>query len=247
MVRRTKEDAVSPVIGIMLMLVVTIIIAGTVTLFATGILGDTDNMGDTSITKVKFVGFETAGNELLYVENPSFTARAETGLVFEVVSGDAIDMRNLKLIIDDHNLRGSNSAGRLEFTFNDFPVQGWNKDYPGSVTLPEKYFEEWTTNKWDKVSSLGRFISYPPVSTTSTEAAESTVVEPGDRFMFLTEYAGFTNWDTYKWESGWFGIRSDYHGSGAYTMSSSSTEITLVDTTTGSVLMNCHLTDGVLI
>ena len=247
MVRRMKDDAVSPVIGIMLMLVVTIIIAGTVTLFATGILGDTDSMADTSITKVKFVGLETAGNELLHTENPSFTARAEAGLVFEVVSGDAIDMRNLKLIIDDHNKRGGNSAGRLEFTYNNFPQSDWNKVYAGSVTLPEKYFQDWESIGWSSSSTKSRFISYPPVTTSSVEAAESTVVEPGDRFLFLTEYTGGTNWDTMKWESGWFGIRSDYAGSGAYTMSSASTEITLIDTTTGSVLLNCHLTDGVLI
>ena len=42
MKKSNKEDAVSPVIGVMLMLVVTIIIAAVVAAFATGLGGDVD-------------------------------------------------------------------------------------------------------------------------------------------------------------------------------------------------------------
>ena len=42
MKRTEKDDAVSPVVGVMLMLVVTIIIAAVVAAFAGGIVGDTE-------------------------------------------------------------------------------------------------------------------------------------------------------------------------------------------------------------
>ena len=36
-----KDDAISPVVGVMLMLVVTIVIAAVVVMFSTGLAGDT--------------------------------------------------------------------------------------------------------------------------------------------------------------------------------------------------------------
>ena len=42
MTRKKSEDAVSPVIGVMLMLVVVIIIAAVVTVFATGTVAETE-------------------------------------------------------------------------------------------------------------------------------------------------------------------------------------------------------------
>ncbi len=42
MIQKKSEDAVSPVIGIMLMLVVTIIIAGVIAVFGTGMVGNTE-------------------------------------------------------------------------------------------------------------------------------------------------------------------------------------------------------------
>jgi hypothetical protein len=49
---RNKDDAVSPVIGVMLMLVVTIIIAGVVTAFTTGIV-DTASVAPNAYFDVK--------------------------------------------------------------------------------------------------------------------------------------------------------------------------------------------------
>ena len=38
--KQTSEDAISPVVGVMLMLVITVVIAAVITVFATGVLGD---------------------------------------------------------------------------------------------------------------------------------------------------------------------------------------------------------------
>ncbi len=42
MISKKSDDAVSPVIGVMLMLVVTVVIAAAVTIFATGVVGETE-------------------------------------------------------------------------------------------------------------------------------------------------------------------------------------------------------------
>ena len=42
MIKKKSDDAISPVIGVMLMLVVTVVIAAAVTIFATGVVGETE-------------------------------------------------------------------------------------------------------------------------------------------------------------------------------------------------------------
>ena len=56
-----KEDAVSPVIGVMLMLVVTVVIAAVVVMFSTGLAGSTETT-PTALFEVSYVGtYDTGG------------------------------------------------------------------------------------------------------------------------------------------------------------------------------------------
>ena len=41
MISKKSDDAVSPVLGVMLMVVITVVIAAVITTFATGVVGDT--------------------------------------------------------------------------------------------------------------------------------------------------------------------------------------------------------------
>ena len=50
-----KEDAVSPVIGVMLMLVVTVVIAAVVVMFSTGLAGSTETT-PTALFEVSYTG-----------------------------------------------------------------------------------------------------------------------------------------------------------------------------------------------
>ncbi|MBE6506497.1 MAG: type IV pilin [Methanocorpusculum parvum] len=90
---KRKEDAVSPVIGVMLMLVVTLVIAAVVTAFATGMAGDS-----TATTPMAL--FE-AGNQ--QVVSGSVGDR-QTYLLqtFDLVhkGGDEIELENIKVVID---------------------------------------------------------------------------------------------------------------------------------------------------
>ena len=73
-----KDDAVSPVVGVMLMLVVTIIIAATVAVFATGIGSDMDTMPVAQVSAT-------------YSQNGT--------LAITHVGGDVIDFSEIEVIV----------------------------------------------------------------------------------------------------------------------------------------------------
>ena len=82
-----KEDAVSPVVGVMLMLVVTIIIAAVVSGFAGGLTGNT-KVAPTASINVEFVQ-DDGGMGPAYVEDK---------IVFEHLSGDSIPTKDIEII-----------------------------------------------------------------------------------------------------------------------------------------------------
>lgn len=66
MKQTVKEDAVSPVVGVMLMVVVTIVIAAVITTFATGVLGDESST--TPVAMIDLTDVDSTGNLLSSVE-----------------------------------------------------------------------------------------------------------------------------------------------------------------------------------
>lgn len=83
-----KEDAVSPVIGVMLMLVVTIIIAAVITGFATDLSKDTD--------KTPMVLFDVQYNN-------------DKGIIeLKHKGGDAIRIQDIELILEQSGLTANN-------------------------------------------------------------------------------------------------------------------------------------------
>jgi FlaG/FlaF family flagellin (archaellin) len=83
----SDTDAVSPVVGVMLMLVVTIIIAAVVSGFAGGLAGDTKTAPAASID-VSFMQ-DDGGMGPAYVE---------WKMIFEHLSGDSIPTRDIEII-----------------------------------------------------------------------------------------------------------------------------------------------------
>ena len=119
--RRTeKEDAVSPVIGVMLMLVVTIIIAAVVAAFAGGLASDTD-AADSAIIKLDSYDMATvdqmssepwttytAGYKQFGAENEYRTSYGVYNMTFLHKGGDKLDVTKLRL--------GITYDGATEFT-----------------------------------------------------------------------------------------------------------------------------------
>ena len=116
--RRTeKEDAVSPVIGVMLMLVVTIIIAAVVAAFAGGLASDTD-AADSAIIKLDSYDMATVNQKSPtpwttytagYKEIPDDgTSYGVYNMTFLHKGGDKLDVTKLRL--------GITYDGATEFT-----------------------------------------------------------------------------------------------------------------------------------
>lgn len=104
-----KEDAVSPVVGVMLMLVVTIIIAAVVSGFAGGLAGGAQKAPQASLECTISPGFD--GYEL----------------VVKHLSGDPINTRNLKLVTSWVDTNGTFHT-QATLAYNGTP----NTDYYGS-------------------------------------------------------------------------------------------------------------------
>ena len=117
MKRAEKEDAVSPVIGVMLMLVVTIIIAAVVAAFAGGLASDTD-VADSAIIKLDSYDMATVNQKSPtpwttytagYKEIPNDgTSYGVYNMTFLHKGGDKLDVTKLRL--------GITYNGATEFT-----------------------------------------------------------------------------------------------------------------------------------
>jgi len=78
-----KDEAVSPVVGVMLMLVVTVVLAAVVTVFATGVVDGTE-VAPISLVKVN-------------VSDNSSTSSLDS-LTISVYGGDAVDLSKVRVI-----------------------------------------------------------------------------------------------------------------------------------------------------
>lgn len=131
--KRDRSDAVSPVIGVMLMIVITVVIAAVVSGFASGIV---DSQKDTSQAQVRFVG---------PVFDPNWG-----GLEFENSGGEDIDLRYMGI----HLLNGNTQA---EFTYRDTLAKDSTNTNPRYVPgtndcyYPEQCLAEEIKKRFEKV------------------------------------------------------------------------------------------------
>ena len=92
------DEAVSPVVGVLLMLVVTIIIAAVVSGFAGGLAGDTKATPSASIE----VKVDTGMNDNM--------GGTDTKMFFEMLSGDPIPTKDLEIITYFTNSSGMSTS-----------------------------------------------------------------------------------------------------------------------------------------
>lgn len=87
-----SDDAVSPVIGVMLMLVITIVIAGVIAAFGTGMVGNTET-APTAVFDVHIY------SDIQVLDDSSMDYKLTTGPDFQIkhVSGDSIDTGDLEI------------------------------------------------------------------------------------------------------------------------------------------------------
>lgn len=85
MIQKKSDDAISPVIGVMLMIVVTVVIAAVVTAFATGVVGETEP-APVAVLDVEII---SQARTLGKVVGPEF--------FITHISGDPVDTANIEI------------------------------------------------------------------------------------------------------------------------------------------------------
>lgn len=85
MMQKKSDDAVSPVVGVMLMIVITVVIAAVITTFATGVTSDAE-AAPTAVLDVKIYGYYQALSDC---GGPDFHITQ--------ISGDAVDTKDIKI------------------------------------------------------------------------------------------------------------------------------------------------------
>lgn len=97
----TKEDAVSPVVGVMLMLVVTIIIAAVVTTFAGGLATETQATPNAVIAVDDYVLTKYGGSYDDGFGNPVYYTNYDlTDIVISSLSGDTLSTDDLSIVLE---------------------------------------------------------------------------------------------------------------------------------------------------
>ena len=170
-------EAVSPVVGVMLMLVVTIVIAAVVSGFSTGIMGDkkADLPG-----KISFHGIAGGGTDP--VLDDGFV-----GLLFDV-EGGTVNLEDLELYISDTDYGG----GEAYLTYND-PLWGaWYNGGDGANPNKLKYYFNNPSNGVlasdpnDFYSSVMK--KYTNLNPDGSGMSKDTILSAGDKFIIFMCY-----------------------------------------------------------
>lgn len=165
-----NEDAVSPVIGVMLMLVVTVVIAAVVVMFSTGLAGSTETT-PTALFEVSYtgtwnseygselanVGLRHKGGDVIPLKDLQITLESEGGINSGIVlTHQAIDTKTKNdMVVGDYEV----SQSDLD-TYNL-----WKKGYDDALSLinemTQKYsitediitYGNWEDPRWDELQA----------------------------------------------------------------------------------------------
>jgi FlaG/FlaF family flagellin (archaellin) len=179
-----KDEAVSPVVGVMLMLVVTIIIAAVVSGFAGGLAGENQKAPQASVVATDFVvkgvidtvatsGMSNAWGQGQWRPDQGTGTAADIYVVFEHKGGDSLNLDNLEVhlgklsepqvgtlisraLTPQYGPELTTSQGDFGEIGNKSLISGWSQDW-------DKYLEK-----------------YPD--------RDSVVIKPGDRFVLHADY-----------------------------------------------------------
>ena len=139
--RRMTSDAVSPVVGVMLMLVVTIIIAAVVSAFAGGVAGDKQKTPQASIVaKPVIQDIQDTDTDTWGPNYPSdFTAK--NGILFENKGGDAFSLNDINIELEDNGVTMIVTSSDMLPSSTCLPADTTNGGYfvkVGDPTLKDK-------------------------------------------------------------------------------------------------------------
>ena len=176
MIQKKSDDAISPVIGVMLMLVVTVVIAAAVTIFATGVVGETEP----APVAVLDVEIFSSAKSLEGLKGPE--------LFITHLSGEAVDTNDIELRFSwthdgcshystfsakefkEHYKNGLNGRNQPLYVKSTMPVQKEETEY-GSNYL-NHYFGDVILTPGLKLFATSDFLS----GSTNTESEFMNVI-----------------------------------------------------------------------
>ena len=121
MIQKKSDDAISPVIGVMLMLVVTVVIAAAVTIFATGVVGETEP-APVAVLDVQILNQAQTLNDLVGPE-----------LFITHISGDPVDTADIEIRSSwTHKDENGNDCSH----YSAYSAEGMKKKHPNGVQAP---------------------------------------------------------------------------------------------------------------
>ncbi len=244
MVRKDSfDEAVSPVVGVMLMIVVVVIVGASVSAFGMGMLS---NAPSAPVAKIGYVG----------VMDGDIGEAGKIGLIFEHLSGDDIRLDELILNLKDTQLTNiTDSEGNVLGTTKGHEATVSYRDLPSASIIAAGADEHTAVLKSSPYSSY-RFSKLPArkngngaISETSGDvtAASNLLISPGQKFIVLADKYGIEdgvrNGKVYyvaergsaenPYSSGWFEV-------------SAVTTYSIVHEPSGSVISSGKLTGSVI-
>ncbi len=200
-----KDDAVSPVVGVMLMLVVTIIIAAVVSGFAGGLAGGTGKAPQASLVANEIVVNEAYDTNTInnMAPNPVADKAADIYVIFEHMGGDGINLNNIEIHLGSlkyahektliSNSKTPNNdpgtIGNKSFIESDFSrswaqyIRGFPDKKsliaPGSKFVLHADYGQWTTTYYSSGNIDRKAIGWKPDG-----AAAAFTIEAGDYLTY---------------------------------------------------------------
>lgn len=168
--KRMNNDAVSPVVGVMLMLVVTIIIAAVVSAFSGGMGGAEQKMPQVSITAKPiiqaFADIDDSNGAANYPDD--FTAA--NGIEFENTGGDTFSLNDINVVIDSGSTKYTITPSD-KLNVGTTPGDGGWHVTPDGITDGGYFLKIGDATKADKTISPGdKFMFYADGHYDSTHA-----------------------------------------------------------------------------
>lgn len=158
---RVKEDAVSPVIGVMLMLVVTVVIAAVVVGFSTGLAGDA------SRTPMALL-------EVEYMEMDPIVGTMLLNLGFIHKGGDEIPVKDLQIVLEVLDSNGGWYDGFV-YTYNSEQITMYGQWAEIFYYMKPEIFDKNEDLMWEMM-----WKEIPVVSVLGQEEEINAVVSTGD-------------------------------------------------------------------
>jgi FlaG/FlaF family flagellin (archaellin) len=200
-----KDEAVSPVVGVMLMLVVTIIIAAVVSAFAGGLAGDTQATPQATLMAKEIVVKEAydASTVNNMAPHPVSDKAADIYLIFEHMGGDGINLNSIevhlsslkypheKTIVSNAKTPNTDAAvvgdkTNITSSFSDSWTQylegypdGEMLISPGSQFALHADYGQWTTTYYSAGNLDRKAIGWKP-----DDALNAFTVEAGDYLTY---------------------------------------------------------------